>query len=217
MVPSVLLITGIIFLGLGIINALNKSTTPISKLSTAIFIVAGGAYLLMSCLTTLDASISVRVLRYVDWFITVPLMIAQLGYFFTGGFNLKKAILPMTLALLMLTMGLMGELGFDPNWSIVKDNQFMDLRQHEYKQVLGMIGIGFMFNLFISLARCIDPKYLMLFLTILGLWAFYPVVYYLPESGITFIGYSIVDIAAKAGIGFLIDRKYEQGQCYAKI
>lgn len=213
----ILFITGIIFLGLSTFNSLTQNNSPISKISTAIFTVAGGTYLMMACMVALEDPTPVRILRYIDWFITVPLMVAQLGYFFTGGFNLKKAIIPMILALSMLGMGLLGELGFNPEWGVVKDGQLLDLRQHEYKQVLGMIGVGIMFNFFITLARCIDPKHLLLFLSIFGLWAFYPVVYFLPESSMTLLGYSIVDIMAKAGIGFLIDKKYEQGQCYVNI
>ena len=217
MPSTILFITGLLFLGLSTFNSLTRNTTPISKISTAIFTVAGGTYLIMACMVALGDPTPIRILRYIDWFITVPLMIAQLGYFFTGGFKLKRAIIPMILALSMLGVGLAGELGFNPEWGVVRDGQLLDLRQHEYKQVLGMIGIGIMFNLFISLAKCIDPKHLLLFLSIFGLWAFYPIVYFLPESGITLIGYSLVDIAAKVGIGFLIDRKYEQGQCYTNI
>jgi bacteriorhodopsin len=209
MIPSLFLITGLIFLVFAGIAGVRENSNPITKLSTIIFIIAGSTYLLMSCLYLNGTTIPARVLRYIDWFLTIPLMIGQLGYFFTGGFNLRRAILPVVYTLFMLGAGLAGELGFNPEWGIVKDGQFWDLRQHEYKIVLGMIGVGFMSNLFIQIARCLGSANLKLYLKILGLWLFYPVVYFLPETPTTLLLYSIVDLLAKVAISFVLHKQHK--------
>lgn len=210
MVLYIFSFTGLLFLGLSIFTALGKHKSLIPKLSMVIFTIAGGTYLLMACLNHLGDQTPIRILRYIDWFLTVPIMIVQLGYFFNNKFNFKQTIMPILFALIMLSCGLAGELGFNPEWSIVENGQFMDLRQYEYKQVLGMIGIGFMFNFFITIAKCINSKNLGLFLKVFGLWCFYPIVYFLDESTITLIAYSAVDLMAKAGIGLLIDSKFNK-------
>lgn len=202
--------TGLLFLGLSIYSTLGKNKSLIPKLSTVIFTIAGGTYLLMACLNHFGDETPVRVLRYIDWFLTVPIMVIQLSYFLNKKFSPTKIILPIIFSLLMLGCGLAGELGFNPEWDIVENGQLMDLRQHEYKQVLGIIGIGFMFNFFISIARFIKPNNLGLFLKVFGLWCFYPIVYFLDESIITLALYSIIDLIAKAGIGLLIDNKFNK-------
>lgn len=213
MSSMVLFITGIIFLMLGVFSSIKQSNNLISKLSTGIFIFAGGTYLLMGCLSGFGNTTPIRVLRYIDWFITVPIMVIQLSYFFNNSFNFKKIIPSILLALLMLGAGLAGELGFNPEWGMVEYDggyQFMDMRQHEYKQIWGIIGVGFMFNFFVSMAKYITRKNLDIFIKVFILWGFYPIVYFLPESGAILIGYSIIDLTAKAGIGFFIEHKFNK-------
>lgn len=207
MTGSIFLITGIIFLGFSLFNSFKYNHTPISKMSTAIFIIAGSTYLFMSCLNSLGNLTPVRLLRYMDWFITVPIMVIQMSYFFSGGSNIKKTIFPLILTFLMLLFGFIGESGFNPEWGMVENGQFLDLKQHEYKIVAGMISIGFMLNLFIQIARYLNPSNLKLFLKILLLWYFYPIVYFLSESSLTLILFSIVDLTAKVGINYILDKE----------
>ena len=203
-------LTGLLFLGLSIYTSLKGHNSLIPKLSTLIFTIAGGIYLLIACLSHLGNDTPIRVLRYLDWFLTVPIMTIQLSYFLNKKLSFSKTIAPLILCLIMLAAGFIGELGFNLQWSIVENGQFMDLRQHEYKQVLGIIGIGFMLNYFISMAKFINSDNLNLFLKVFGLWCFYPIVYFLDESIYTLIAYSVIDLIAKAGIGILIDNKFKK-------
>ena len=208
MVSVLLSITGIIFLGMSVFNAI-KNNNIISKLSTVIFTIAGSTYLLMSCLHSLGNEIPIRILRYIDWFLTVPLMIIQMSYFFSGKNNIKKVVTPILITLLMLFFGLLGEIGFKENWPFVSEGQIFDLRINEFKTVCGMIATGFMSQLFIKLSGNLDQTKVKLFTRVLLLWCFYPTVYFISESLTTLILFSIVDLTAKVGIGFVMHSEYE--------
>jgi len=209
MVSSILLTTGIIFLSLLVFKLIRGYRNVVSNIGLLIYMIAGLTYILMGYLSYTDSHMSIRILRYIDWFITVPLLVTQMGYFFSGKFNIKRAIPPIILSILMLSFGLIGELNFNPEWGLVIDGQFMDMKPHEYKIISGMISIGFMSNLFISIARCLNNERLKFFIKVLLLWCFYPVVYFIPESITTIILFSIVDLTAKAGMGFIFDKEYE--------
>jgi bacteriorhodopsin len=208
MTSTLFLITGLVFLGFSVWNFTKNNSSFVSKISTVIFTVAGASYLFMTYLNLLDNPIPVRTLRYIDWFITVPLMVLQMGYFFSGGFSLKKSLVSLLLAISMLAFGLIGELGFNPDWSIIDEKgQFWDLSQHQYKIVAGMISTGLMINLFTQIAQYLHPSNLKMFLKILTLWCFYPIVYFIPESNLTLLLFSLVDLSAKVGIGLLIEKQ----------
>ena len=209
MISSVLFTTGIVFLSLLIFKLIRGLKNTVSKLSALIYTLAGSTYILMGYLNYIGDDTPIRVLRYIDWFITVPLLVIQMGYFFSGRYNMTRAILPIVLSTVMLLFGLLGELNFNPNWSLVIDGQFMDMTHREFKIVMGMISVGFMTNLFISIARCLTNKHLKLFVKVLLLWCFYPIVYFIPESVTTIILFSLVDLTAKAGMGIMFDREYE--------
>ena len=209
MISGILLTTGIVFLSFLIYKLIGGLKNDVSKISALIYTIAGSTYLLMGFLSFIGNDTPIRVLRYIDWFITVPLLILQIGYFFSGKFSFKRAIPPIILSTLMLGFGLIGELNFNPEWGLVNDGQFMDMRPHEYKIIAGMISIGFMINLFISIARCLENNRLGFFIKILLLWCFYPIVYFIPESVITVILFSIVDLTAKVGMGFIFDKENE--------
>lgn len=209
MISGVLFTTGIVFLSLLIYKLIIGLKNTVSKLSALIYTLAGSTYILMGYMYYLDGDTPIRLLRYIDWFITVPLLVIQMGYFFSGRYNMKRAIPPIILSTTMLLLGLLGELNFNPDWSIVNDGQFMDMTHTEFKIVMGMISVGFMSNLFISIARCLTNEHLKLFVKVLLLWCFYPIVYFIPESVITIILFSLVDLTAKAGMGIMFDREYE--------
>ena len=208
MISVLLSITGILFLGMSVFNAI-KNNNIISKLSTVIFTIAGSTYLFMSCLNSLGDDTPIRVLRYIDWFLTVPLMIIQMSYFFSGKNNIKKTFIPILLTVLMLGFGLLGEIGFKENWLLVIDSQLFDLRLNEFKTVCGMIATGFMSQLFIRLSGNLDQTKVKLFTRVLLLWCFYPIVYFMSESFITLVLFSVVDLTAKVGMGLIMHNEYE--------
>lgn len=208
MISVLLSITGLLFLGMSVFNAI-KNNNIISKLSTVIFTIAGSTYLFMSCLNSLGDDTPIRVLRYIDWFLTVPLMIIQMSYFFSGKNNIKKTFIPILLTILMLCFGLLGEIGFKENWLLVIDGQLFDLRLNEFKTVCGMIATGFMSQLFIRLSGNLDQTKVKLFTRVLLLWCFYPIVYFMSESLITLVLFSVVDLTAKVGMGLIMHNEYE--------
>jgi bacteriorhodopsin len=209
MVSCVLLTTGIIFLSLLIFKLIKGLENIVSKLSALIYTLAGSTYILMGYLNYIGDDTPIRVLRYMDWFITVPLLVIQMGYFFSGRYNMKRAIPPIILSTVMLIFGLLGELNFNQDWSMVTNGQFMNMTHREFKIVMGMISVGFMSNLFISIARCLTNNHLKLFVKVLLLWCFYPIVYFIPESVTTILLFSLVDLTAKAGMGIMFDREYK--------
>ena len=208
MISVLLSITGLLFLVMSVFNAI-KNNNIISKLSTVIFTIAGSTYLFMSCLNSLGDDTPIRVLRYIDWFLTVPLMIIQMSYFFSGKNNIKKTFIPILLTIFMLGFGLLGEIGFKENWSLVIDGQLFDLRLNEFKTVCGMIATGFMSQLFIRLSGNLDQTKVKLFTRVLLLWCFYPIVYFMSESLITLVLFSVVDLTAKVGMGLIMHNEYE--------
>lgn len=208
MISTLLSITGLLFLGMSVFNAI-KNNNIISKLSTVIFTIAGSTYLFMSCLNSLGDGTPIRILRYIDWFLTVPLMIIQMSYFFSGKNGIKKTFIPILLTILMLGFGLLGEIGFKENWLLVIDGQLFDLRLNEFKTVCGMIATGFMSQLFIRLSGNLDQTKVKLFTRVLLLWCFYPIVYFMSESLITLVLFSVVDLTAKVGMGLIMHNEYE--------
>jgi bacteriorhodopsin len=208
MYSTLLLLTGLVFISLSIYTA-TKKYNNLSKLSTIIYTIAGATYLMMSCLQMVGNETPIRVLRYIDWYITIPLLILQMSYFFSGQLKLIKLLYPIIFSLLMLTFGLFGELGFNNEWSIVKEGQLFDLRPDEFKIVCGMISTGLMSQLFISLSGNLDKSKIKLFTKIFILWIFYPLVYFIPESNLTMVLFSIADITTKYGIGTIMYNDYE--------
>jgi bacteriorhodopsin len=109
----------------------------------------------------------------------------------------------------MLGFGLLGEIGFKENWLFVNEGQLFDLRLNEFKIICGMIATGFMSQLFIRLSGNLDQTKVKLFTRVLLLWCFYPIVYFMSESLLTLVLFSVVDLMAKVGIGLTMHNEYE--------
>ncbi len=150
--------------------------------------------------------------RYVDWLLTVPLLVAEL----VAVLQLPKAIrgsltsrlIVATVA--MLVTGYVGEVAADMGtrniWGIISSVPFAYI----------------VYVLFVELKKAADNqsgevkhKLLMTQLLLLATWGFYPITYGLPvwfgadflgAAGIVAIqvGYSIADITAKCGYGLMI-------------
>ena len=205
MLSIVLLSTSIIFLSSIIVFSLMKKTMKLSIPSTVVLSVAGFTYLLMYFFGSVD---NLRVLRYMDWFITLPILIYQMMTFMEKKFFCNKNIIITTiLTLLMLVFGFLGELNFSDNWPLVVDGQLWDLRPEEFKVVCGFMGIGFGGNVFLFLSYGVRKNTIKFFLLVLLLWSWYPIIYFFSDNINTIIGYSIIDLIAKIGSSFYIDNR----------
>jgi len=205
MLSIVLLSTSIIFLSSIIVFSLMKKTMKLSIPSTVVLSVAGFTYLLMYFFGSVD---NLRVLRYIDWFITLPILIYQMMTFMEKKFFCNKNIIITTiLTLLMLVFGFLGELNFSDNWPLVVDGQLWDLRPEEFKVVCGFMGIGFGSNVFLFLSYGVRKNTIKFFLLVLLLWSWYPIIYFFSDNINTIIGYSIIDLIAKIGSSFYIDNR----------
>ena len=152
--------------------------------------------------------------RYVDWFLTVPLLlvetIAVLALSRAASRSLLLKLIPA--AALMIVLGYPGELTLDTGprifWGVLSTLPFLYL----------------LYVLFVELTRALDGKPLevrrqisTLRLLLVASWGVYPIAYAFPLLGGEFFsgasgfvfkqgGYSIADILAKALFGLLIYR-----------
>ncbi|MEM6811305.1 MAG: bacteriorhodopsin-like [Pseudomonadota bacterium] len=158
--------------------------------------------------------------RYVDWLLTVPLLLIELILVMklTQSETMKKSILLGSAAALMIILGYPGEIADD-------------LGTRQLWWFLSMIPFLYIvFTLVIGLRKSIDDQpdsakgliNLACWVVVIS-WAFYPVVYLFPNMGIQSayaaveIGYSIADIVAKAGFGvliYLIARRKSEAEGY---
>lgn len=146
--------------------------------------------------------------RYIDWLLTVPLLVAELIAVMklgkgSGGMTFRLA----TAAALMVVLGYPGEVSTDMGtralWGAISTVPFVYI----------------LWVLFRELGPAIDrqtgqAKVLLrnIRLLLLATWGFYPIVYLLPILGIeptsalvaVQIGYCIADVAAKCGYGVMI-------------
>jgi bacteriorhodopsin len=147
--------------------------------------------------------------RYVDWLLTVPLLVTELVLVMRlpGNQGSVKATRLAVLALIMVALGYPGEISQDAGtrwlwWSlsmipflIIQFELFVGLKSSIEAQPLQARGM-------VSAAR---------YITVIT-WLFYPVVFILPMVGLTGtsalvgvqVGYSIADVLAKAGFGIFI-------------
>ena len=147
--------------------------------------------------------------RYVDWLLTVPLLLVELILVMrlSGAETRAKATKLGLLAALMVLLGYPGEISSDPGtrwlwWSlamipfvIILYDLFIGLRNSIASQPKEVRGL-------VSAAR---------WLTVVS-WMFYPIVFLFPMIGLTGgtaitavqVGYTVADIVAKAVFGVLI-------------
>ena len=147
--------------------------------------------------------------RYVDWLLTVPLLLVELILVMrlSKAETVAKSCKLAILAALMVLLGYPGEVSTDSGtrwfwWAlamvpflVILYDLFVGLKSSIDSQPAGARGL-------VNSARWV---------TVLS-WCFYPVVFVLPMLGITGgsavvavqIGYTIADIVAKAGFGLLI-------------
>jgi bacteriorhodopsin len=147
--------------------------------------------------------------RYVDWLLTVPLLVTELILVMrlSGNEGTKKASRLAVLAVIMVVLGYPGEISnvASTRWLwwglsmipflIIQFELFIGLRSSIALQPDSVRGL-------VSSAR---------YITVVT-WLFYPIVFILPMIGLTGtnavvgvqVGYSIADVLAKAAFGLFI-------------
>ncbi len=147
--------------------------------------------------------------RYMDWLVTVPLLVTELVLVMRlpGKLGSAKATKLAVLALIMVALGYPGEISRDPGtrwlWWGLSMIPFLIIQ----------------FELFVGLKGAIDSQpestrsmvSTARYITVVT-WFFYPVVFILPMIGLTGagatvgvqVGYSIADVLAKAAFGIFV-------------
>lgn len=168
-----------------------------------------GAYVVNGSTLTPTTALFNDAYRYVDWLLTVPLLLIEL--ILVMKLSRQETVAKCTklglLALVMVALGYPGEISADPTTRWVW-------------WALAMIPfIIIVYDLFVGLKNSIDSQPASVrgmvsaarWVTILS-WSFYPVVFVFPMIGLTGgaahtavqVGYTVADIVAKAAFGVLI-------------
>jgi len=193
MVSEILFSTSLLFLGGGLYFGYNSFNSLQSKLSAMILLIAGLTYMYMSHIIGLDDTTNLRTWRYMDWTFTIPILIYQMYTFLKPKFRkIGTLLMSISCMLGMLLFGFLGET------SIIT------------KLFGGFIGTMFSIYTFVSLANGIKKEQLNFYIGVLTLWMFYPIVYFMTDSLLTIVLYSIVDLTAKLGVAIYIHTKYEK-------
>lgn len=193
MVSEILFSTSLLFLGGGLYFGYNSLNSLQSKLSAMILLIAGLTYMYMSHIFGLDDTTNLRTWRYMDWTFTVPILIYQMYTFLKPKFRkIGTLLMSISCMLGMLLFGFLGETSVVP------------------KLFGGLIGTMFSIYTFVSLANGIKKENLNFYIGVLTLWMFYPIVYFMTDSLLTIVLYSIVDLTAKLGVAIYIHTKYEK-------
>ena len=164
---------------------------------TCVNIIAGFAYAyFMKYLYEQKLALEdVTSVRYLDWFLTTPLLLVSFALYSSYSHDESEVIdlFPLTyiiaLNLLMLYFGFMGETG----------------RMSKYPAfIMGFVAYGFlMWALYESYIRDRGDDNQILFYAFAAVWAFYGFAYLLDVERKN-ISYNILDIISKAGFGMLI-------------
>lgn len=193
MISNILFSTSILFLGGALYFGYNSKTSLQSRLSGVILFIAGLSYMWMSYIFGLDSTTNLRTWRYLDWTITVPILIYQMYTFLKVKYRTLGTLATSISCMLgMLLFGFLGEVSIIP------------------KIFGGMIGTMFSIYTFVSLANGIKKEQIKFYIGVLTLWMFYPVVYFATDSLLTIALYSIVDLMAKLGVAIYIHTKYKK-------
>ena len=147
--------------------------------------------------------------RYVDWFLTVPLLLVET----IAVLALARAVAKPLLIKLVIASGLMIALGYPGE--IATDNGTRLL----WGTLSTIPFIYLLYVLFVELSKSLDRQPVevrstvgKLRIMLIGLWGVYPIAYLFPVFGLdganAFVarqaGYSIADILAKAAFGLVI-------------
>ncbi|MBU6359219.1 MAG: bacteriorhodopsin [Chloroflexi bacterium] len=145
--------------------------------------------------------------RYIDWLLTVPLLVTELIYVINPRNRGRLAFTLATAAALMVILGYPGEIATDNGtralWGFLSTIPFV------YIVYTLFTGLGEAMKEQTPHGRVLIRNTRLL---LLATWGFYPIVYLLPILGVSGaaavvavqVGYCIADVAAKAGYGLMI-------------
>ncbi len=147
--------------------------------------------------------------RYVDWLLTVPLLVAELVAVLALAKNVRGPLMAKLsiAAVLMIATGYPGEVATDSGtaflWGTISSIPFAYIVYVLWGE-LGRAAAGNSSEVQVLLRNAR--------LLVLGTWGFYPIAYLMPYIGVSGasaevalqLGYSLADIAAKCGYGVLI-------------
>lgn len=167
------------------------------------------AYILKDGIVTATGFAFNDAYRYVDWLLTVPLLLIELVLVMrlSAEETSSKAVRLGSAAALMIILGYPGEIATDiPTralWGTLSSIPFVYIVWELFR------GLGDSINQQPVAARGLVRKARLL---TFASWGFYPIVYMAPYAGITGasattviqLGYTIADLVAKAGVGILI-------------
>ena len=145
--------------------------------------------------------------RYVDWLLTVPLLLVELIMVMklSRSETVKKASILGGAAALMVILGYPGEIASDMGTRLV----WWVLSMIPFLYIVITLFSGLRSSIESQPAKARGLVKLACWVVVVA-WSFYPVVYLLPNLGVSGaytaveIGYSIADLVAKAGFGLLI-------------
>lgn len=147
--------------------------------------------------------------RYVDWLLTVPLLVAEL----VAVLALSRAVRTPMMTKLIIASVLMIATGYPGE--ISSDNMVRGV----WGAVATVPFCYILYVLWVQLTKATEtasPRVKKLLsdtrLVLLGTWGFYPIAYLMPQLGVDAgsatvalqVGYSIADILAKCAYGFMI-------------
>lgn len=182
----VLFLTSFVFL-VSTIYFHNRVESEFNNKTKGILFTAAVTYSFMGLLFATNPDVVIRSWRYMDWFITVPLLLSELYLFLDNKTkNQKDLILTITFSLIMLGFGFLGELNYMNKW---------------VSNILGSIaGVGIFYVLF----KKIKKEHFKFLRVVAILWLFYPIVYVIQDSWWTILLFSLVDLTSKVGTAFYI-------------
>ena len=167
-----------------------EEQTFFTKTSRIILFTATVIYSFMGMLFANNPDTVIRLWRYLDWFITVPVLIYQMYFFLKEKYQTSKNLITLILSsIIMLFFGLLGELNI------------LD------KILSNTFGTVFMFLTFYLLLSKVKIGHKNFFMSICLLWLFYPTVYLFNDNILTIILFSITDLVAKIGSSLYIHSK----------
>eukprot|EP00873_Tetraselmis_striata_P033952 jgi/Tetstr1/454216/TSEL_041135.t1 len=154
-----------------------------TALSVTVLWVASLAYLCMAL-----GVASVPAARHLDWLVTTPLLLADLGL--AAGAPVHEIVLACGADVLMVAAG------------------YLAVASPGHRTAMWSAGMAFfapvLWMVYRWHARAPDSKKMAFKLT-LALWAAYPAIFFMDESSpVTQWTYAAVDVAAKAGVGALL-------------
>lgn len=178
---TLFIVVSFIFLGNSLYFWYGTDRDQHDKLSTYILLTAGLIYGLLGFMNHENPEANLRPWRYIDWIITVPLLVYQMYLFLKpkakNSLNLISAVI---CSMIMLGLGWAGEIGIG------------------HRGILGVLSTFFGAYTFIVLANGIKDEDSKFFTFVALVWLFYPIVYAV-DQGNVLLGYAVADVLAKVG------------------